>query len=59
MSCQSGLGGFSKFPKRVSDVMHSHFGLAGLALMGFNEEVKQAEQGHTPYFSNISWAKKQ
>ncbi len=34
MRCQSKYGGFSKYPEHWPDVLHAHYGLAGLALIG-------------------------
>jgi geranylgeranyl transferase type-1 subunit beta len=34
MRCQSKYGGFSKYPDHLPDILHAHYGLAGLSLMG-------------------------
>jgi len=53
MSCQNGLGGFSKHPHQYPDIMHTHFGLAGLALMGLNPEFTPFDTPECPYASCI------
>lgn len=53
MSCQSGIGGFSKVPDAFPDVLHTYFSICGLCLVRTRDFLPFTKQGGEPGFKKL------